>query len=73
VLSSKAKASSNRVSQRALHLLRQNFLQHLSLPRHQFKLNTALKEIVPEEDRDAIWKACYRRCQDRFRRVESIL
>ena len=45
------------VSQRAFHLLRRNLLQHLSLPRHQLKLNTVLQEGVPEEDRDDIWKA----------------
>jgi hypothetical protein len=45
------------LSQRAFHLLRQNFLRHLSLQRHQFKPNTALKEIVPAEAGNDIWTA----------------
>lgn len=44
------------LSQRAFHLLRRSFIEHLSLPRHQFRLNTELKEIVPEKNRDEIWK-----------------
>lgn len=45
------------LSQKAFHLLRQNFTHHLSLPRQKFKLNAALKEIVPEENREDMWEA----------------
>jgi|SRR5581483_1244795 len=44
------------LTQKAFHLLRQRFTQHLQMPRSQFKPDTRLKEIVPEADRDQIWK-----------------
>jgi hypothetical protein len=42
--------------QRAFHLLRRSFIKQLSLPRHEFKLDTPLREIVPEKNGDDIWK-----------------
>jgi hypothetical protein len=43
------------LSQKAFYLLRRGFTKHLSLPRRRFKLDAALKELVPEEGRDDIW------------------
>ena len=43
------------LSQKAFHLLRRSFIQHLNNPRQQFRLDTTLREFVPEEKRD-VWK-----------------
>lgn len=44
------------LSQKAFHLLRRNFVEHLSLRLEQFKLNTHLKKIVSVEKRNELWK-----------------
>ncbi|MDQ3806157.1 MAG: hypothetical protein M3416_20290 [Acidobacteriota bacterium] len=44
------------LSQKAFHLLRRGFIQHLTLPRRRFRLDTTLNEIVPEESRAEVWK-----------------
>lgn len=44
------------LSQRAFYSLRREFIQQLSLPRRQFVLDAQLKDILPEERRDEIWK-----------------
>lgn len=45
------------LSQRAFYSLRREFTRHLALPRRQFRVGAALKEIVPEEGREETWKA----------------
>ena len=44
------------LSQRAFYSVRREFIQHLSLERRQFVLDANLKEILPEERRDEVWK-----------------
>lgn len=44
------------LSQNAFYLLRREFTQQLSLPRRRFVPNAQLKEILPEECRDEVWK-----------------
>ena len=44
------------LSQKAFYLLRREFTQQLSLPRRQFATDTTLKEILPEDGRDEVWK-----------------
>jgi hypothetical protein len=44
------------LSQRAFYSLRREFIQQLSLSPRQFVLDAQLKEILPEERRDEIWK-----------------
>ena len=44
------------LSQKAFYSLRREFIQQLSLPRRQFVLDARLKDILPEERRDEIWK-----------------
>lgn len=44
------------LSQKAFHLLRRGFTERLAFPRQQFHIDTALKEIVPEERRDVVWE-----------------
>jgi len=44
------------LSQRAFYSLRREFIQQISLPRRQFVLDANLKEILPEERRDDVWK-----------------
>lgn len=42
--------------QRAFYSLRREFIQQLSLPPRQFVPHAKLKEILPEERRDEVWK-----------------
>ncbi len=44
------------LSQKAFYLLRREFTRQLSLPRQRFLPDARLKEIVPEEQRDEVWK-----------------
>ena len=44
------------LSQRAFYSLRREFIQQLSIPRRQFVLDTQLKEILPDERRNEVWK-----------------
>ncbi|HEY0083801.1 MAG TPA: hypothetical protein VGB61_13490, partial [Pyrinomonadaceae bacterium] len=44
------------LSQKAFYLLRRGFIQHLAVPRQQFRVNTTLRDIVPEENRVDVWK-----------------
>ncbi|HKO41948.1 MAG TPA: phosphopantetheine-binding protein [Pyrinomonadaceae bacterium] len=44
------------ISQKTFHMLRRGFINQLSLPRRQFRVDTALGEIVPEENRADVWK-----------------
>jgi len=44
------------LSQKAFYMLRRGFIHHLSLPRQQFRVDTTLRGIVPEESRDDTWK-----------------
>lgn len=44
------------LSQRAFYSLRREFIQQLSLERRQFVLDAKLKEILPAESRDKVWK-----------------
>jgi len=44
------------LSQRSFYMLRRGFISHLSLQRRQFRVGATLREIVPEECRDDIWK-----------------
>jgi hypothetical protein len=44
------------LSQKAFYMLRRGFIHHLSLPRRQFRVDATLREIVPEESRDGVWK-----------------
>jgi hypothetical protein len=44
------------LSQKAFYMLRRGFIHHLSLPRRQFRVDTTLREIVPEEGRDTVWE-----------------
>ena len=45
------------LSQRAFHSLRREFIRQLPLERRQFVPDAKLKEIIPEERRDEIWKS----------------
>ena len=45
------------LSQKAFYMLRREFTRRLSLPRGRFQVDAQLKEIVPEERRDEVWKA----------------
>jgi len=45
------------LSQKAFYTLRREFTRHLSLPRGRFRVDAPLKEIVPEERKDAVWKS----------------
>jgi hypothetical protein len=44
------------LSQKAFYLLRRGFVQHLAFTRQQFRPDTTLREIIPDENRDDIWK-----------------
>jgi len=44
------------LSQKAFYLLRSGFIRHTTLPRQQFWVDTTLREIVPDESRDNVWK-----------------
>lgn len=44
------------LSQKAFYSLRREFIQQLSLPRRQFVPDVKLKEILPEDRRDEVWK-----------------
>ena len=44
------------LSQKAFYSLRREFTSQLSLPRRQFVVDSDLKEMLPEEQRDEIWK-----------------
>jgi hypothetical protein len=44
------------LSQKAFYSLRREFIQQLTLPRRQFVLEAKLKEILPEDDSDEVWK-----------------
>ncbi len=44
------------LSQKAFYSLRHEFIQQLSLPRRQFVPEANLKEILPEDQRDEVWK-----------------
>jgi hypothetical protein len=44
------------LSQKAFYMLRRGFIHRLSLPRQQFRIDTTLREIIPEESRDSVWK-----------------
>lgn len=44
------------LSQKAFHLLRRSFVQHLSLTRQRFRVDTTLREVIPEGKRDDLWK-----------------
>lgn len=44
------------MSQKAFYSLRREFTQQLSLTRGQFASDAILKDILPEEGRDEVWK-----------------
>jgi len=44
------------LSQKAFYSLRREFIQQLSLQRRQFVPDIKLKEILPEDRRDEVWK-----------------
>lgn len=44
------------LSQKAFHSLRREFTRHVSLSRRQFQVDSLLKEIVPGEHGDEVWK-----------------
>ena len=44
------------MSQKAFYSLRREFIRHLQLSRREFRLDSALKQIVPEDRRDEVWK-----------------
>ncbi|HYV03682.1 MAG TPA: hypothetical protein VFB82_03795 [Blastocatellia bacterium] len=44
------------LSQSAFLLVRRAFIERLSLPRQQLRLNTALEEILPKTNRADVWK-----------------
>src|SRR5689334_7854063 len=44
------------MSQKAFYSVRREFTHQLSLPRRQFTPDASLKEILPEERRDEVWK-----------------
>ncbi len=44
------------MSQKAFHLLRSSFIETLPISRKSFRLNASLSELVPEENRNEIWK-----------------
>ena len=44
------------LSQKAFYSLRREFTRQLSLPCRQFAVDATLKEILPEERRDVVWK-----------------
>lgn len=45
------------LSQRAFYSLRREFIRQLPLARRQFVPDAKLKEIIPEERRDEVWKS----------------
>lgn len=44
------------LSQKAFYTLRREFIRQLSLQRGQFAPDIKLKEIIPEDGRDEVWK-----------------
>ena len=51
-----SKDSRSCLSQKAFYSLRREFIQQLSLPRRHFVPEAKLKEILPEDHRDEVWK-----------------
>jgi len=51
-----SKDSRSCLSQKAFYSLRREFIQQLSLPRRQFVPEAKLKELLPEDRRDQVWK-----------------
>jgi hypothetical protein len=45
------------LSQKAFYSLRREFIQQLSLSRRQFVPDVKLKEILPEDRKDEVWKS----------------
>ena len=52
-----SKDSLSCLSQKAFYSLRREFIQQLSLPRRQFVPEAKLKEILPDDHRDEVWKS----------------
>jgi hypothetical protein len=45
------------ISQQAFYLLRREFTRHVSVSRRQFRVDSLLKEIVPEAGGDEVWQS----------------
>jgi len=45
------------LSQKAFHLLRRELMQHVSLSRRQFRVDSSLKEIFSGEHGEEVWKS----------------
>ena len=44
------------MSQKAFHTLRREFIRHVPLSRREFRVDSPLKQIIPEERSDEVWK-----------------